>query len=109
MLGEANCPIYAIRVVHKAKVLSHHAESTLGDIGIESGDLLLLVVVRDGAAPRIDVPVKKMAEPIQPSGGIFMRRASFTNQNPNPAAMKAFGDQKKLPPQNGSARTNGGG
>eukprot|EP00322_Chrysochromulina_rotalis_P016302 CAMPEP_0115865290 /NCGR_PEP_ID=MMETSP0287-20121206/19645_1 /TAXON_ID=412157 /ORGANISM="Chrysochromulina rotalis, Strain UIO044" /LENGTH=217 /DNA_ID=CAMNT_0003319797 /DNA_START=24 /DNA_END=677 /DNA_ORIENTATION=+ len=51
-LGAKNCPIYSIRLIFKAKVLSHYNESTLGSFGVVDGDTLNLIVVKDGAAQR---------------------------------------------------------
>lgn len=45
-LGEADCPLYAIRLIYKSKVLSHKPDEPVETFGIAEGDLLLLVVVR---------------------------------------------------------------
>ena len=59
LLGPVECPLYAIRLVYKSKVLSMSPESSLSSFGIERyGDpadhVLQLVVVR--AAARRTVP-----------------------------------------------------
>jgi hypothetical protein len=45
-LGEAECPLYALRLIYKSKVLSHRPDELLGDFGIAEGEMLQLVVVR---------------------------------------------------------------
>ena len=53
-LGPARCPMYAIRLIYKAKVLSHDPSATLGSFSVSEGEQLRLVVVRDGAAQRLN-------------------------------------------------------
>lgn len=55
-LGAANCPMYAIRLIHKKRVLSIRPEEILSAFGVAQGDTLLLVIVRDGAAPKVTEP-----------------------------------------------------
>ena len=46
------CPMYAIRLVLRGKVISHHKQATLSSLGVVEGDALTMVVVQDRAAQR---------------------------------------------------------
>lgn len=59
-LGEFDCPASAIRLIRGAKVMSHRAEEPISAFEVSPGDLLQMVVVRDGAAPKVVAP------PVQP-------------------------------------------
>lgn len=48
MQGERECPLYAIRLIHRSKVLSHRPDEPLSSFDIAEGDVLQLVVVRRG-------------------------------------------------------------
>ena len=74
------CAPSAVRLVYKSKVLSHKPAETLGSFGITPGEkpkpMLQLVVVRDGAAPKVEPPKPKPAAQTQKAGSWRSRRAS---------------------------------
>jgi len=84
LLGEGECPVYAIRLIYKTKVLSHSPSDRLRDFGIvppgasDPKPQLQLVVVRDGAAPKVEVPRVVVQVEKQPSS--WRRRASWDPQ-----------------------------
>jgi len=51
-LGAHSYPAYALRLIFKARVLSMHGENTIRSFDIHEGDIIQMVVVRDGAAHR---------------------------------------------------------
>ena len=69
----------AVRLVYKSKVLSHKPAETLGSFGITPSEkpkpTLQLVVVRDGAAPKVEPPKPKPAQETQ-KGSWRNRRSS---------------------------------
>ena len=43
--SDGECPLYAIRLIHRSKVLSMHGDALLGTFDIADGDTMQLVVV----------------------------------------------------------------
>jgi len=52
-LGPQDCPKYAIRLIHRVKVLSLTESATLSSFGVAEGEVVHLLIVRDAAAMRL--------------------------------------------------------
>ena len=48
-----HCPKYAIRLILRAKVISHDKHATLESLGVVEGDALTMVVIQDRAMQRL--------------------------------------------------------
>ena len=123
LLGPVECPLYAIRLIYKTRVLSHRPDETLAAFGIAAGAQLQLVVVRDmahmhashrtpsldaaseglrtssrrsqvrdGAAPKVELPVAPVHLEPQKSTMKWTRRASWdTGRAPAPRMTPQIG------------------